>query len=182
MNTFPKLMLKAVNDYKALLRKNMPSKLSASKIKALGIKRKQLKAMNDVQLYQLGTTILQELEQHIHAGKCSNYYCGTEEFVEYLKKLLTPYCLDNNQLVNTKQKASAAMLEAIQLMALPEHKLNADIAIKLNQHVHTVTKYGDKEQLQILSEAIKTHKKKATSFFCKLWDNFLASIDTSASQ
>lgn len=180
MTTFSQMMLKIVNDYKLLLRKNLPTNQSSVKIKELGVKRKQLKAMNNIQLYELGTTILKELEQHIHAGKCSSYYCGTEEFAEHLRKILNSYCIENNQVVNTSQKASYSMLEAIQLMSLPEDKLTASAAIKLNQCVYNVTKYGDKEQLQILTEAIKVHKKNASSFFCKLWETFLSSLNASA--
>ena len=181
MSTFSQIMLKAINDYKSLLRKSLPTNKSSVKIKELGIKRKQIKAMSEVQLHNIGTIICNELEQNIHTGKCSNYYCGIEEFVEYLKKILTSYGIENNQIINTKQKASQAMLEAIQLMALPEDKLDASTAIKLNQCVYNITKYGDKEQLQILTEAIKAHKQRATIFFCKLWENFVASLNGSAS-
>ena len=180
MTTFAPLMQKIVNDYKLLIRKSMPTSQSSVKIKELGIKRKLLKAMNEAQLYKIGAIILKELEQNIHVGKCSSYYCGAEEFAEHLKKILNSYCVENNQVVNTAQKASYSMLEAIQLMALPEEKLNAATAIKLNQCVYNVTKYGDKEQLQILTEAIKTHKKNASSFFCKLWETFLASLNATA--
>jgi len=162
------------------LRKSLPSNKSSVKIKELGIKRKHLKAMNEVRLHQIGTLILHDLEQNVHTGKCSNYYCGIEEFIEHIKKLLDSYCIENNQIINVKQKASQAMLEAIQLMSLPEDKLNASTAIKLNQCVYNVTKYGDKEQLQILTEAIKAHKQRATVFFCKLWENFVASLNNSA--
>jgi len=181
MTTFAPLMQKIVNDYKLLIRKSMPTSQSSVKIKELGIKRKLLKAMNEAQLYKIGAIILKELEQNIHVGKCSSYYCGAEEFAEHLKKILNSYCVENNQVVNTAQKASYSMLEAIQLMALPEEKLNAATAIKLNQCVYNVTKYGDKEQLQILTEAIKAHKQRATIFFCKLWENFVASLNGSAS-
>ena len=180
MTTLSPLMLKIVNDYKLLLRKSMPTNQSSAKIKELGIKRKQLKALNEAQLYKIGEVILKELEQNIHVGRCSSYYCGVEEFAEHLKKILSSYCVESNQLINTAQKASYSMLEAIQLMSLPEEKLNAATAIKLNQCVYNVTKYGDKEQLQILTEAIKTHKKNASSFFCKLWETFLASLNTTA--
>lgn len=180
MTTFAPVMLKIINDYKLLIRKTTPTTQSSVKIRELGIKRKSLKAMNEVQLYKTGTVILNELEKHIHAGKCPSYYCGTEEFAEHLRKILNSYCVENNQIVNAAQKASYSMLEAIQLMTLPEEKLNAATAIKLNQCVYNVTKYGDKEQLQILTEAIKTHKKNASSFFCKLWETFLASLNTSS--
>ena len=177
MSTFSQVMLEAVNDYKLLLRKNADPNANASKIKTLGIKRKQLKAMSEIQLYQLGPVILKELENNLEAEKCSNYYCGIEEFIEHLKSILKAYCLENNKVISVTQKASSAMLEAIQLMSLPENKLNANVAIKLNQCVYNVIKYGNKEQLQILAEAIKNHKKSTTSFFCKLWDSFASLVE-----
>jgi hypothetical protein len=100
-----------------------------------------------------------------------------EEFTAHLKKILEIYIPENNKIVNTSQKASAAMLEAIQLMTLPENKLNTNIAIRLNQCVYNVIKYGNKEQLQILAESIKNNKKNSSSFFSKLWENFASLVE-----
>lgn len=174
MSIFYNAIIKAVNDYKLLLRKNLPARASAAKIKELGIKRKQLKNINDIELFYISKQIIDDLEKNtlLDKGKCPNYYYGAAEFLQYIKKIFDDFRLENNQVIHVGQKASCALVSAIQLITLRDDIISEDTADKINEHCLFIAKYGNHVQVKMLLEVLQKHEARCNNFFLRLIQHF----------
>lgn len=163
---FSNIILKAISDYKLLLRRTLPAKECSARIISMGIKRTQLRKIGDVALYNIALKIIEKLEEYVsHEGKENIFYSGAEEFLLYLKKLLNQYHIEGNRVTHATQSASCALVDAIQLISLPEHKHTIDIIEKLIKAIHTVVRYGSKDQLTMFTDIIKKHERHLMDVF-----------------
>ena len=163
---FSNIVLKAISDYKLLLRRILPARECSARIVSMGIKRTQLRNIDDVGLYNVVLRIVEKLEEYVEKeGKENIFYSGAEEFLRYLKKLLDEYHVDGNKVVHATQSASCAVVEAIQLITLPEHKHTIDVIEKLIKSIHTVARHGSKEQLAMFIDIIKKHERNLMDAF-----------------
>ena len=88
MADFYHIILRAINDYKYMLRRNLEVKQYVLKIRELGIKRKHIKNAHEVELYAIGLKIISELEANIDTftrERKVNFYYGAEKFLQHLK-------------------------------------------------------------------------------------------------
>jgi hypothetical protein len=127
----------------------------------------------------VATNIVQDIESSIELPQSYYAYSGMAEFGKYLKEYLAKYEVENGHLVHYAQKASKSMIQAIQLMALPEERLNSGIAAKLNQCSDQVVKYGSQEQMDMyegtLEQKLITHRE----FFTSTYDHFQSLLQES---
>jgi len=163
---FSNIVLKAISDYKLLLRRILPAKECSAKIVGMGIKRTQLRNIDDVGLYNVALQIVENLEEYVTTeGKENIFYSGAEEFLRYLKRLLNEYHVDGNKIIHAAQSASCAMVDAIQLIALPEHRHTIDVVEKLIKSIHIVARHGSKDQLSMFIDIIKKHERHLMDTF-----------------
>lgn len=185
METFSEFVLRAVSDYKLFVRKNFPAREAADRIKALGLKRMQLRNTDDLHLFAVGAKIIDELEKYVAKQErtvTTVCYFGASEFLRHLKSTINEYCVEDGNVIHVDRAASRAMIEAIQLVTLPEHKFTLEILEKLNKCINLVAKYGSMEHIALLNNAIKKNKKNITYFFAKYGkslglDNLLGNLN-----
>ncbi|EKE00809.1 MAG: hypothetical protein ACD_21C00269G0001 [uncultured bacterium] len=180
MTIFYCSILKAINGYKAMLKKNIGATACAAKVRQLGIKRMSLKNANEIELYRIGLKILNELEKHkidVKREQSANFYYGEEEFLQHLKKLLTEHIIDGDRIVNTAHKSSSALVTAIQLISMAKDKLSDETAQKIYNCSRIITKFGNLEQKQMFNNIIKRNQPRHMSFFFRQLQSFVSYLD-----
>jgi len=166
MVPFSEVILKAISDYKLLLRKIYSTREATAKIKGLGLKRTQLREVDDVQLYNIALIMINNLEGYVssHGSKSNGSYFGAEEFLRYLKNFLSVYTIEGNKVIHTAREAARAVVEAIQLVTLPEKEITKEIFSRLSRCIDMVNRHGNIEHIAILNDAIKRNKKGILSY------------------
>ncbi len=163
MADFCNTILKAISNYKLILRKSLTATQCTAKMLELGIKRQHVrKANSEIMLYQLGLKIKDELTKQIgneKSNKSSNFYHGTGEFLQYLEDLFAHYRIENDRVVHVGQRVSSIVVEAIQLIALSKGKLIGAKAKQVIKYSEIVATYGSKEQKTMFLNAIGSRQK-----------------------
>lgn len=174
MSVFSDYILKLLNDYKRILKRYMSVEEREKTIIELGLKRKSLKSDNDAILYNKAHRTLKNIEYWTcRASHTATEHSGIDEFYQHLKKYLNDFRIENNFVVHMSQKVSCAIVQAIQLMALPVTKLSENsTSNKLNSCIQTVAKFGSKEQRIMLANALQTQKGRNSNIFGPILDKF----------
>ena len=177
MSAFRELILKSINDYKAILRRNLTANECMAKLRELGIKRNLLKQSDDVALYLAGKEVVKELRRSDFRkaednDKATVCHYGREDFLRYLEIIINDYRIENGAVINVKQRASQALVSAIQLVSLPKERLDSKKSDKLKDYTSTVVSYGTVEQAEILNRAIRYYEPHHGGFFSQLLSLF----------
>lgn len=167
--TFHETMFQIIRDYKALRKRIYERNAATSAVyKKLGINRMTLRTASDVKLYNIGQNILRDLEDYIEKKeRISTIHCGVEEFLVHVKNSLNEYKVENQNIINNRQKVSCDMLDAIQMIALPTEKITSEIIDKINLFACSIQQHGSAEQIEIFSKAIKQNIQRFETFFKK---------------
>lgn len=177
MTSFYHNILKAINDYKNIIKRSFEAKERQALLIKLGIKRLSIKNADDVKLYTIGAAIVQELEQSmlcIERQQSANCYFGAEEFLQHLKKLLNDHVVENGIVINTAQKSSCALIKAIQLIEIAKHSLNDGVAEQIYTCARIIAKYGDKEQKRMFYKLINSAQQAHLSLFFRQLQNLIS--------
>jgi|688.fasta_scaffold634871_1 hypothetical protein len=159
MSIFSEHVLKMLNDYKRLLRRYVSSTERENTIINLGIKRKSLRFDNDVILYNKAYRVLQDIEYWTDKlNRNATEYSGIDEFYTHLKSYLTQYRADGNTIIHVSQQVSCALVQAIQIISLPESKLSDYNISKLDDCIQTIAKFGTKDQRNMLAKALNKQR------------------------
>lgn len=162
MINFNNAILKAISDYKLILRKTMSTSQCTSKMQELGIKRQHVKKADEVMLYQLGLKIKDELRKQIDPkknGKTNNFYHGAGEFLQHLENLIANYRVENGRVVHVGRQVSCVLVEAVQLITFAKEKLVAKEADKVIAYSKIVATHGSVEQKSMFLNAVKNHQE-----------------------
>ncbi|EKD91696.1 MAG: hypothetical protein ACD_29C00438G0001, partial [uncultured bacterium] len=131
MSIFTETLIKAINDYRYFLRRHLEQAERMTRLQALNLRNREL-YNNDIALYHTGQTIVADIEKNMLMQPAGYYaYSGIEQFCEYLKEYLSNYEIENNHLIHKAQKASRALIKAIQLAATPKDRLSEKILTQL---------------------------------------------------
>lgn len=154
MSIFSEAILKLLNDYKRLLKRYVSTKEREDAIINIGIKRKSLKFDNDVILYNKAHRVLKEIEYLTSSlNRPATEYSGIKEFYEHLKNYLAQYRVDNNKIVHIHQQVSCALVQAIQIIAMPPAKLCENKLSLLDDCIQIIIKFGTEDQRVMLTKA-----------------------------
>jgi hypothetical protein len=179
MTGFYYIILKAINSYKAILKKNFSTAEYAVRMRRLGIRHAYVKNVDEVKLYKIGLKIIAELEQNISVSKREksvNFYYGAEEFLSYLKNLLTEYTIEDSKVVNVRQKSSCALVSVIQLIGMAKEKLTDEVAEQIHHCTRIIAKYGSKEQKRIFSKILSGDRPQHMHFFFRQLQNLVSGL------
>lgn len=180
MSAFYYIIIKAINDYKSLIRKTLSSKDATAKVRQFAIKRKQLKAYTPVKLYEIAQQIAADLAQQVKTAekaKSPNRYDGSREFLDFLQELLAEHRVEKDKVINTGQKVSRALVTAIQLIGLPEARLTRETATRIDECARVIALSGNEEAIKMFCNAVKKNQTRHESFFDSLSQNFCTYLD-----
>lgn len=178
MADFYHIILRAINDYKYMLRRNLEVKQYVLKIRELGIKRKHIKNAHEVELYAIGLKIISELEANIDTftrERKVNFYYGAEKFLQHLKDLLTKYTIKDGRVVHTLQNTSRALINVIQLIEKAKERLTDEMQQEIHYYSSMIVKYGNAEQKKIFSKIIPNDPPSHMILFFQQLQKFLSS-------
>lgn len=168
---FVETIARAISDYRFLLRRHLGQAERRQKLAELNLKDPTI-FDSPVKLYEVANQIVEDIRRNVETPQSYYAYSGIAEFGKYLQDYLSKYEVEDGRLVHSAQKASKAMIEAIQLIALPEQRLTSDIADKLNHCSNAVIQYGSEEQIDMyegtLEQKLITHR----DFFTPIYDYF----------
>ncbi|MDR1057011.1 MAG: hypothetical protein LBL17_00285 [Coxiellaceae bacterium] len=158
MFDFHSEILKAISDYKLILRKTLPAVQCTTKMHTLGIKRKNIRKIDEVGLYNIGLKIISELKKHsvVNNKKSSNSYNGTQEFLQYLEELFANYHIEKDRVVHVKQESSCALVDTIQLITMSKDGLTKEVVQKIKQYGNIIASYGSEEQKKMFFDVINS--------------------------
>ncbi len=171
--TFLENMRKFIAEYRRKLRRlSQPKRMSI--LRRLNLNDDNL-YQNELAMYYAGKAIVSDVEQNLSRLGSSNYhYSGVEHFVQHLKTFLNAYVIENNRLVHRSQKASTALVEAIQLLNMLD--FHPKFQEKMLQSNTMIASYGSSEQHALYKTTLRNamHTKKGShGSFCRfLLDNF----------
>src|SRR5688572_20276177 len=102
---FVETISKAISDYRQLLRRHLPQSDRMVKLMALNLKEPDYD--DHIALYLTARQIVQDIEINLDSGPKNYYtYSGIDNFCRYLKKFLSNYIIEENQIIHRAQKAS----------------------------------------------------------------------------
>jgi hypothetical protein len=127
MSIFSDTIREAINVYRRMLRKYMPQDKRMLKLRQLNLKNAQLYE-NEIALYHTGKAIVSDIEKNLDRLGSSYYaYSGVGRFAAYLKSFLKNYEIESNQIIHRSQKASRALVRAIQLLNVTDNELTNEL-------------------------------------------------------
>ena len=170
MHNFSQIAIKLLTDYKNLLKKQLNPTESAKKLVQSGLDKRFPR--RDPELYRLLVKVIKKANQDENNIPSRLRYSGIDHFIQHMKSVLDNYRLEDGQVIHGAQTASRAMIEAIQLIPLPESRLTESIAAKLDKCAKMIAIYGVDEQKKIFMNSIKTHLPRQTDFFLPLLNKF----------
>jgi len=176
MTIFSEIMKKAINVYRSMLRKYLPQAERVNKLHKLNLKNQQLYE-NEIALYHTGYSIISDINKNLNQSNSGYYsYSGVESFGEHLKNFLENYEIDGNGVIHRSQKASRALIQAIQLLTLSKDKLTFEVGNQLSRCNKVIAKYGSEEQQELhkttLQNTICKQQENNTSFYRSILSDF----------
>jgi hypothetical protein len=132
-----------------------------------------LRQDNALILYRKACLVVEDIATYLNDDKTPpSWYSGLDEFYQHLKSFLDDYKIENNHLINTAQQASCALVEALQLMDLPENRRGLVTAQKVDVCAMLVARYGTHAQQEMLAKALKKYQQHDVNFFLPLLRKF----------
>ena len=168
MSIFTETMTKAISDYRFLLRRYLDQVERMTKLQKLNLRDADIYE-NDLSLYETGQAIIKDIETNMDSS-CQGYYSysGIGQFCTYLKEYLSNYHVENNQVMHRAQKASRALIKAIQLSALPRERLNDMVANQLCDCNKAVVIFGSQEQWALQMQTLARYQMQNPGFYTSI--------------
>lgn len=168
MSIFSETMIKAVGDYRLLLRRYLTQSERMAKLRVLKLRDLSI-TDNELTLYQAGKAIIEDIENNMAVPNQGYYsYSGISQFCQYLKEYLDNYHIENDQVVHRAQKASRALITVIQLTTLPRERLNDSIAKQLLDCNLMVVGFGSPEQCELQLQTLVRQQAQNPGFYTRI--------------
>lgn len=167
MSLFSDTMVKAINDYRLLLRRHLKQVERVIKLQQLRLRDNTIYE-SDVALYSIGQAIVADIKANLLNMRVYNQfhaYSGIQQFCEYLETYLNNYEIENGKVVHRAQKASRALLKSIQLISLPIESLTDRIKKELCQCNEIIVEYGSKDQQDMQLQTLMRQEVVNPGFF-----------------
>ena len=175
MTHFAETVAQAIADYRLFLRKSktVDQASRVNKISRLGLKQVNLYS-SDVDLYNTAVAILADIRDTIDIPEEGYYsYSGIAKYHEYLDAFIANYEIEDEKVVHRAQRASRAILEAIQIInGKPAHVLNNTIKEQVYNCHNIIVSYGNDKQLEVYRANLLKLKPNAPLFYTDLLRNF----------
>jgi hypothetical protein len=169
---FGETIFRTIYEYKKILKRHLPTGQYGKKIRDLGIKRKHLRDMSEIDLYKLLQVILNDLENY----KRQDYprlYSGIHEFINYIKSLLKYYHIEDKAIVHSSRTASQKIIDMIQLISANE-SFSDDLMQEVSLCLEKIMQYGTIEQVDMLINVLKQQANEKK----ELCDYLLSKLET----
>ncbi|MDP1574825.1 MAG: hypothetical protein Q8L78_07850 [Coxiellaceae bacterium] len=168
MRIFSETMVQAVGEYRGLLRRYLSQVERMVKLQQLGLRDSDLYE-NEVALYHMGLAIIEDIKANMAMENPSYYaYSGVQQFCEHLQEYLSNYAIENGRVVHRAQRASRAVLDAVQWMGMSRERLDEGVLKKFLDCNKTVVVNGSKEQCDLLLQTLSRQQAANPGFYTRI--------------
>lgn len=168
MSIFAETMVKAIADYRFMLRRFLTQSERMSKLRELKLRDSDTYE-SDLALYRAGEAIIADIELSMGDAKQGYYsYSGIQQYCQYMKEYLDNYYIEKGQVEHRAQKASRALITAIQLAGLPRERLDETIAKKLCECNKVVVNFGSSEQCDLHLQTLARQQAHNPGFYTRI--------------
>ncbi len=169
---FIETMSKAISDYRYLLRRYLSQVERVTKLTQLNLRNPELYT-NSITLYKTAWAIVEDIQLNLKNHSSGYYtYSGISHFANYLRDYLQHYEIEHGKVVHRAQKASRAIIDAIQLLSLPKEKLNELVAKKFALYSDLIASYGSDEQHELYRGSLDRQYEHNPEFFGQILHYF----------
>lgn len=168
MTIFSKTMIKAIGDYRVLLRRHL-----TQIERMIRLQKFQLRNPNtyksDFALYQAARGIIADIRETMAKPENGYYsYSGLMRFCEHLEVYLSEYLVEGTQVVHRAQKASRALLSAIQITHLSRECLDEQAARQLCAYNEVIVDFGSEEQCALQLQTLTRCQADHPGFYTRI--------------
>lgn len=169
MSIFSETIIKAISDYRLLLRRHLNQVERMTTLQRLQLKKAETYE-SDLKLYAVSCAIIKDIEQNMSELTTGGYYSysGLHEFCKYLKEYLGNYTIEHDQVVHRTQKASKALLKAIQLTAKSRDQLDDGVVKQLFECNHAIVNFGSAEQRELQMQTLMRQQTQNPGFYTRI--------------
>ena len=175
MSLFAQTVAQSISDYRLYLRKSKDVDQASRVAKLTKLNLKDVNVYSDdVVLFNTAQSILSDIRETIDIPEQGYYsYSGIAKFYQFLNDYLVNYEIDGERVVHRAQRASRAILEAIQIInGKPAHVLNNTIKEQVYNCHNIIVSYGNDKQLEVYRANLLKLKPNAPLFYTDLLRNF----------
>lgn len=174
---FARTVAKAISDYRQFLRKYLKQSDRVRKLGELNLKDPQIYE-DELKLYEIAWSIVKDIEENVKIPDQNYYsYSGIAKFCEHLKNYLKNYEIEDGKITHRTQKASRALIRAIQLLALPKEHLNENVATTFDECNEVIAIFGSPEQHELHINTLEKHRFLDEMFYQSIIDSFKERIN-----
>lgn len=169
---FAQTVVQAISDYRRFLRKSYKQSERVQKLEELNLNDPEL-LENDLRLYNVAWGIVTDIKNNVEIPEQNYYsYSGIAKFCDYLREYLLNYEVEGNSVIHKGQKASRAMIQAIQLLCMAGGNFTEALAKKMEHCNEIIVTYGSKEQYDLHISALERQRESNPQFFERILENF----------
>ena len=169
---FAETIATSISDYRQLLRRYLKQSERVTKLAALNLKDPNI-YNSEIALYHTAWAIVRDIEKNMDIPEQGYYsYSGIQHFCNYLKEFLNNYEIESNYVVHRAQKASRAIIQAIQLSSTPQERLDMTVKERLEDCNRIVADYGSDEQYELHRSTLTRHQTHNPEFYQPLLESF----------
>lgn len=175
-NSFTKGIISAIRHYRQLLRRYLSQAERIKKLNDLHLKNNKLYE-NEVKLYETAYLIVEDIKNNFITQEKNAYYAysGIQKFGQHLEKFLMQYEIIHDYVVHRSQRASQALLKAIQLLTLTDQQISEQTQHLLSECNKVIAQYGTEEQKQLhkntLTHALNLKQTPLLHGMCQHFEN-----------
>lgn len=181
---FTETIIRAINNYRQLLRKTLSQHERMSKLSELNLRDPELyRNPNPVSLYNLAYKIVDDIKHNFKNSRSYYAYDGPQEFARILENFLANYEIDNNTVTHRAQRASKALIRAIQLMT--SYEPDEELQTKLAECNRVIAEFGSDDQKELhKSTLMNILSERENQQYCSFYEVILKNFEglTTSSQ
>lgn len=160
-------LFRAIGDYRTILRKrkNISQSERMRRHEALNLRIKSKNA-TQADLVTVVKGIVSDITETLFRSRGGHAYSGLEQFRAHLEVLLARVDIgENGDIIDTERETSRAVVDAIQLCDLPEHRLDERIAKRLMSYNKLIARHGSVDQRKHYETALRLKSHAAQAFY-----------------
>lgn len=158
MTMFNDTMKEAIRVYKQMLRKHLPQVKRIIKLNQLNLRKVSL--ADEKTLYLAGYAIIEDIEKNFSRQAGYYSYSGIENFAKYLQDFLAEYVLEGEEVIHKLQKASSALVKAVQVLGAAQDHIPEEAVEELSECVEVIRKFGSDSHKDTLQSTLKQASSK----------------------
>lgn len=169
---FAETIARAISDYRQMLRRYLNQSERVTKLAELNLRDTHIYE-SEVSLYNTARAIIADIEKNMQVSEQGYYsYSGIAKFSEYLKEYVDNYEIENDKVIHRAQKASKALIQAIQIATLPNEKLDEKVALDFEKCNELIVECGSPEQQELHFHNLERRRDHHAEFYGPLLDHY----------